>query len=409
MTNAGLPSGSFLNVAEVPKGAAILKIDYAGNVSTYATGFRNLYDLVWHTNGQLYVNDNGPNAGLGNAPDPFTCGAPGYDPGDQPDELNRIDVNRYYGHPNPSRGECIFDSGPNYFPPMYTYGLHTSSDGITEYTGSLMTGYWLLSIEAHQADGRRQGIYLQAWSAQAEGFESENREVLKAVESVERYAPRRALWVIDSGGDRSRLHRAFKQLEVRYLVRVKRERVVSWHGARHKIMAVAQEALWCGSFRFAHRTRRGRWRKLRVRYGFERIVWQEDAYSLVVAEGISDERLILWTSEVVTTAQETERVVRAYLRRWAVEDADRVLKQEFALERIRVTDWLRVRRLVLLAGMAYGFVGFISRKGQRVVKKLVELARRLRPPKKVIAYAIRKGIAALWAAGLLKRPSFGFG
>jgi hypothetical protein len=275
--------------------------------------------------------------------------------------------------------------------------------------GEIVTGYWLLSVEAHQADGRRQGIYLQAWSAQAAGFESENREILKAVESVERYAPRRALWVIDSGGDRSRLHRAFKQLAVRYLVRVKRERVVSWHGARHKIMAVAQEALWCGSFRFAHRTRRGRWRKLRVRYGFERIAWQEDAYSRVVAEGISDERLVLWTSEVVTTAEEAEWVVRAYLRRWAVEDANRVVKQEFARERISVTDWLRVRRLVLLAGMAYGFVGFISRKGQRVVQKLVELARRLRPPKKVIAYAIRKGIAAVWAAGLLKRPSFGFG
>jgi hypothetical protein len=43
------------------------------------------------------------------------------------------------------------------------------------------------------------------------------------------------------------------------------------------------------------------------------------------------------------------------------------------------------------------------------VKKLVEMARRLRPAKKVIAYAIRKGLAALWAAGLLKRPSFGFG
>jgi hypothetical protein len=68
-----------------------------------------------------------------------------------------------------------------------------------------------------------------------------------------------------------------------------------------------------------------------------------------------------------------------------VEDANRVLKQEFALERIRVTDRLRVRRLVLLTGTAYGFLGFISRKGKRVVKKLVELARRLRPPKKVIA------------------------
>ena len=276
-------------------------------------------------------------------------------------------------------------------------------------TGEIVTGYWLLSVEAHQADGRRQGLYFQAWSAQAAEFESENREMLKAVEMVERYAPRRALWVIDSAGDRSHLHRAFKRLKLRYLVRVKRERVVSWHGERRKVMAVAQEVLWCGSFRFAHRTPRGRWRRSRVRYGFERIMWQEEAYSLVVAEGVSDERLVLWTSEVVTKAEEAEWVVRAYLRRWAVEDANRVIKQEFALERIRVTDWLRVRRLVLLVGIAYGFVDFVGRKGKRVVKKLIELARRLRPPKKVIAYAIRKGLAALWAAGLLKRPSFGFG
>lgn len=130
---------------------------------------------------------------------------------------------------------------------------------------------------------------------------------------------------------------------------------------------------------------------------------------MVVAEGVSDERLILWTNEVVTTAEGAEQVVRAYLRRWAVEDANRVVKQEFGLERIRVTDWLRVQRLVLLVGIAYGFLGFIGRKGKRVVKKLVELARRLRPPKKIIAYAIRKGIAALWSEGLLKRPSFGFG
>ena len=276
-------------------------------------------------------------------------------------------------------------------------------------TGEIATGYWLLAVEAHQADGRRQGVYLSAWSAQAAGFESENREILKAVELVERFAPRRALWVIDSGGDRSRLHRAFQQLGLRYLVRVKRERVVSWHGARHKLMAVAQQVWWRGSFRFAHRTRRGRWRRLRVRYGFERITWQEEPYSLVVAEGVTDERLVLWTSEVVTTAGEAEWVVRAYLRRWAVEDAHRVVKPEFALERIRVTDWLRVRRLVLLVGVAYGFVCAMSRKGQRVLKKLVELARRLRPPKKVIAYALRKGLAALWAAGLFKRPSFGFG
>lgn len=276
-------------------------------------------------------------------------------------------------------------------------------------TGEIVTGYWLLAVEAHQAGGRRQGIYLQAWSAQAAEFESENREILRAVELVERFVPLRALWVIDSGGDRSCLHREFKRLKVRYLVRVGRNRTVELHGHKLGIRKVASKVLMRGSFRFNHRTKRGRWRALRLRYGFERIVWQEEAYSLVVAEGISNEQLILWTNEIVSSAQEAERIVRSYLRRWAVEDANRVVKQEFSLEAIRVTDWQRVQRLVLLVGIAYGFVCRMGGKGKRIVKKLIHLARRLRPPKKVLAYAIRKGLAALWAAGLQRRPSFGFG
>lgn len=135
--------------------------------------------------------------------------------------------------------------------------------------GEITTGYWLLSVEAHQASGQRQGIYLQAWSAQAEEFESENREMLKAIELVEGSAPRRALWVIESGGDRSRLHREFKRLKLRSLVRVKRDRTVEWHGLRQSIRQVAGKVLWSGSFRFAHRTPRGRLphpsRALRIR------------------------------------------------------------------------------------------------------------------------------------------------
>jgi len=165
-------------------------------------------------------------------------------------------------------------------------------------TGEIVTGYWLLSVEAHQAGGERQGIYLQAWSAQAEEFESENREMLRAIELVEGIAPQRALWVIDSAGDRSCLHREFKKLKARYLVRVGRDRTIEFGGEKRSMRAVADKVLMRGSFRFPHRTKRGRWRVLRLRYGFERITWQEEAYSLVVAEGISDEQLILWTNEL---------------------------------------------------------------------------------------------------------------
>ena len=129
----------------------------------------------------------------------------------------------------------------------------------------------------------------------------------------------------------------------------------------------------------------------------------------MVAEGISDERLILWTNDIVSSAEESEQIVRSYWHRWAVEDANRVVKQEFSLESIRVTERQRVQRLVLLVGIAYGFVCRMGAKGKRVIKKLIHLARRLRPPKKVLAYVIRKGIAALWCAGPQRRPSFGFG
>ena len=36
-------------------------------MTVYASGIRNAFDLVWHTNGQLYVPTNGSAAG-GNTP-----------------------------------------------------------------------------------------------------------------------------------------------------------------------------------------------------------------------------------------------------------------------------------------------------------------------------------------------------
>jgi len=54
-----------------------------------------------------------------------------------------------------------------------------------------------------------------------------------------------------------------------------------------------------------------------------------------------------------------------------------------------------VKRLVPVVGIGYGFVCSMSRRGQRIVRRRAELARRLRPPEKVIDYALRKGLTAL--------------
>ena len=128
------------------------------DVATYATGMRNSYDFVFHSNGHIYATDNGlgvtgayppkpqpPCFGVGDAAD-WKKG--GNNPGTQPDLLHLVEQNRYYGHPNPARSECVFKDGSyqkvaplsNYTPPFADLGDHMSADGITEYIGNAVCG-----------------------------------------------------------------------------------------------------------------------------------------------------------------------------------------------------------------------------------------------------------------------------
>ena len=167
-TNAGLPGFLFLQ-EEVPLTAAVLVADISaagfdgnitysppntysstvdqisGDVSEYATGFRNPYDLIIHSNGRMYITDNGPN--LGSGPASTSCTTQGPDP-IGPDELNIVEAGIYYGHPNRNRGrfdpaECVYHngtegSGADWTGPIAE--LPTSSNGLIEYTSAAAGG-----------------------------------------------------------------------------------------------------------------------------------------------------------------------------------------------------------------------------------------------------------------------------
>ncbi|GGV72310.1 hypothetical protein GCM10010277_85010 [Streptomyces longisporoflavus] len=152
-------------------------------LTLYATGIRNAYDLVWHTNGHLYTPTNGSAAG-GNTPatptplpaacsrriDAATAGpytgptVPGItsNPVAETDYIFDVKKNRYYGHPNPARCEWVLAGGnptsgtspfevtgyPVGTQPdrnldtagMYDAGLHASADGVVEYRGNAFGG-----------------------------------------------------------------------------------------------------------------------------------------------------------------------------------------------------------------------------------------------------------------------------
>ena len=127
-------------------------------VRIFATGVRNGYDLVWHSNGWLYVAVNGP-AGGGAAPDdPATpLDESVAKAGRVEDYLLRMRRGDYGGHPNPLRDEFVIHGGnpteaedPNEVPfyPVgvtpdpryrseraYALGHHWSPNGSIEYRG----------------------------------------------------------------------------------------------------------------------------------------------------------------------------------------------------------------------------------------------------------------------------------
>lgn len=77
-------------------------------VEIYVTGIRNMYDIAWHSDGRLYGCIN--QGSYATAMTPACGGAPAIH--SQPAEvLIKIEEGAYYGHPNPTRNECVLNGG----------------------------------------------------------------------------------------------------------------------------------------------------------------------------------------------------------------------------------------------------------------------------------------------------------
>ena len=143
-------------------------------LTIYASGTRNAYDLVWHSNGSLYVPTNGSAAGGSTPasetgtkrPDGTAYNGPSVPAlskvhQTEKDFLFRVTKGGYYGHPNPLRGEYVMNGGnptsaldssevsyysvgtmpdANWRGYSYDFQNNTSPDGAIEYKSNTFNG-----------------------------------------------------------------------------------------------------------------------------------------------------------------------------------------------------------------------------------------------------------------------------
>ncbi|GIW77838.1 MAG: hypothetical protein KatS3mg104_2901 [Phycisphaerae bacterium] len=132
-------------------------------LTVYATGVRSGFDLLFHRNGHLYTGVNGAAGNEGNTPASPDGKTPALRDLKQTtdDVLLKIERGRYYGHPNPTRGEYALNGAnptpdkdvmeveaypvgtrpePNYTPPVYVFGKNFSPNGLIEFKGQQFGG-----------------------------------------------------------------------------------------------------------------------------------------------------------------------------------------------------------------------------------------------------------------------------
>lgn len=155
-TNAGIVNDKLGGTPETPLSAAILiaqvgqegfngMVTYdqltdqataqktGGDVELYATGFRNCFGLTETSKGEIWATDNGPNIAFGNVS--TGCDSERELTSRIEDEVNLVLKDKYYGHPNRNRGECVYGDGVG--PKMM---VQSSTTGIVEYLANAFSG-----------------------------------------------------------------------------------------------------------------------------------------------------------------------------------------------------------------------------------------------------------------------------
>jgi len=237
--------------------------------------------------------------------------------------------------------------------------LGTVHDGSEHELG---TGYWTCNVVATEVEGSTiVPLVGRLYSANAPGFISENHELLTVMEQVARATKKRGLWVIDRGGDRRNLVVPMLKKQYRFLIRLVGNRYLLWAG---KEVLASELAKDCPSL-YAETVVKvddGKEKVYHIEFGYRNVKFpeREEALGLLVVRGFGQEPMMLLTTEPLRKSRKVLwRLLRAYIRRWAIEETIRYIKQSYEVEDVRVLSYRSLQNLMPLVWAAAYFAAVL--------------------------------------------------
>lgn len=212
-------------------------------------------------------------------------------------------------------------------------------------------GYWVCQVVAAECgEARIIPLYNELYSQLAPDFDSENRGILKAVDTLTRHTGDRGISVIDRTGDRRKLLDPLLNQKKRSLIRMVGDRHLVYRGKKRLALDLARNCPLPYADRIIKEDK-GREKSYHLEYGFRkvRLPWRAEQLYLVVIKGFGETPMMLLTNiEICKKRSLLWWTVQAYITRWRVEETIRFIKQSYHLEDIRVLRYERLRNMAAL-------------------------------------------------------------
>ena len=275
-------------------------------------------------------------------------------------------------------------------------GLHPVRDGST---GKVVPGYMTLEITALTHKTKTPlPVYERVFSAAEPGFLSQDAEILKGLRFLSERFGRGGFRVLDRGYDANVYMRYFIKNHERFIIRVRKNRIVTHNGKVVNIEALADQ--YKGKYAFKC-TLHGETVHCKVtELPIHISEFGEYPLFLVAVYGFGNKPMLLLSNCRAETDMCTA-IAKMYLLRWKIEEHFRFKKQQYHFEDFRVRSLNAIRTLHQLVTLLTGYMALLTQEPDSVISCVLRLAARpiprskKRKPKKLFHYELAAGFAIL--------------